>query len=536
MAWWQGTSIYQVYPRSFADSNADGIGDIDGIIERLAYLADLGVETVWVSPFFASPQRDFGYDITDYLSVAPEYGDLADAQLLIDETHRRGLKIMFDLVLNHTSDQHPWFLWSKASRANPRSDWYIWADGRGKHGRRPPNNWRSALEVKSAWRWCPERQQWYLATFLPFQPDLNWRNEQVRDAMFGTVRFWLERGVDGFRLDMFGQIMKDPQLRDNPIAPNTDTGFPRLWRRVRNENTPDNIQLAKDLRAVCREFSDPERILLGEVFGPAEISRQYLGDGDGLDLVFLFEFLQYEYDAEWFRGIIARFEEAFPAPMQPTYVLENHDRTRSIDRVGGDVAKAKVMAVLQLTLRGVPTVYNGQELGMANTPIPMRDALDPVVKTFVRWVPDAVARRLPERINRDEMRTPMQWSSGPNAGFCPPGIRPWLPVNPDHAWVNVATQEDEPDSMLSLYRRLFELRREHEVLRTGSLRLLDGLPDGVVGYVREEENASAIVLANLGTVEQRLPGRFGAAAASCGAVELSPDAVRLKPDSATVLM
>lgn len=562
MAWWQGTSIYQVYPRSFADANSDGIGDLAGIVERLDYIAGLGVETLWVSPFFASPQRDFGYDITDYEAIAPEYGVLADAQRLIDETHRRGMKIMFDLVLNHTSDQHPWFLWSKASRNNAKSDWYIWSDGRGKRGRRRPNNWRSDLEVKSAWQWCPERQQWYLATFLPFQPDLNWRNPEVRDAMFDVVRFWLRRGVDGFRLDIFGQIMKDPGLRDNPIQPNTETSFPRLWRRKYNENTADNIQLAKDLRAVCQEFSDPDRILLGEVFGPAEVLRSYLGapegsattggsdssaaqgdsSGDGLNLVFLFEFLQYSYDADWFRSTIARFEEAFPAPMQPTYVLENHDRSRSIDRVGGDIAKAKVMAVLLLTLRGVPAIYYGQELGMANTPIPIRDALDPVVKTFFRWVPDAVASRLPERINRDEMRTPMQWSGGPNAGFCPAGVRPWLPANPNRVAVNVELETADPDSILSLYRRLLALRREQPAIHRGTLRLLgdprEPLPEGVVGFDREavgEEAPGVQVLANLGVAEVTVKARFEEVLASCGDVELLADAVRLAPDSAVVL-
>lgn len=550
MAWWQGTSIYQVYPRSFADANSDGIGDLAGIIERLDYIAELGVETLWVSPFFASPQRDFGYDITDYESIAPEYGTLADAERLIGETHRRGMKIMFDLVLNHTSDQHPWFLWSKASRDNPKSDWYIWSDGRGRRGRRRPNNWRSDLEVKSAWQWCPERAQWYLATFLPFQPDLNWRNPEVRDAMFNVVRFWLGRGVDGFRLDIFGQIMKDPGLRNNPIQPNTETSFPRLWRRKYNENTADNIRLAKDLRAVCQEFSDPDRILLGEVFGPAAVLRSYLGNPSrsgnsggsstaGLNLVFLFEFLQYSYDAEWFRSTIARFEEAFPAPMQPTYVLENHDRSRSIDRVGGDVAKAKVMAVLLLTLRGVPAIYYGQELGMANTPIPIRDALDPVVKTFFRWVPDAVARRLPERINRDEMRTPMQWTGGPNAGFCPEGVRPWLPANPDHATVNAESQAGDPDSMLSLYRRLLTLRREESAIHRGTLRLLEGLPDGTVGFVREGDGAAGpvvTVLANMGQAEVTVAGRFGQELVSCGIVDRAADAVRLAPDSAVVLL
>lgn len=540
MTWWHGTSVYQIYPRSFADSDADGIGDLPGIIEHLDYLADLGVETLWVSPFFASPQRDFGYDVTDYLSVAPEYGTVEDAQRLIDQTHKRGMKILFDLVLNHTSDQHPWFIRSNASRTNPADDWYIWADGRGRGGRRPPNNWRSALEVKSAWQWSQERKQWYLATFLPFQPDLNWRNPQVKAAMFDAVRFWLARGVDGFRLDIFGQIMKDPKLRNNPVAINMSTGFPRFWRREFTENTPDNITLAKELRAVCQEFGDPDRILIGEVFGPPDVLASYLGDetdddGDGLNLVFLFDFLTYQYDATWLADIIASFEQSFPAPRQPTYVLENHDRTRSIDRVGGDVAKAKVLAVVLLTLRGVPTIYMGQELGMANTPIPLRDAVDPVVTTFFRWVPEFVARRLSETLNRDEMRTPMQWNDHPNAGFTQAGVRPWLPVGPDYRRVNVAVEHDDPDSMLALYRELFAIRRDHEVLRTGSLTLLSDLPVGVLGYRRDLNGSSITVLANLGTSVQRITRITGRILVACGDADLSEQTLQLGQDSAVVI-
>ncbi|MEI6621577.1 MAG: alpha-glucosidase [Actinomycetes bacterium] len=540
MTWWHGTSVYQIYPRSFADSDGDGIGDLPGILSKLDYLADLGVETLWVSPFFPSPQQDFGYDITDYCSVAPEYGSVEDAQRLIDETHARGMKILFDLVLNHTSDQHPWFIRSKASRTNPKDDWYIWADGRGRNGRRPPNNWRSAMEVKTAWQWSPERKQWYLATFLPFQPDLNWRNPDVKAAMFDAVRFWLARGVDGCRLDIFGQIMKDPALRNNPVHFNTGTGFPRLWARTYTENTADNIQLAKDLRAVADEFADSDRILIGEVFGSADVLQAYLGDpsdsgGSGLNLVFLFDFLAYKYDAVWFADIIASFEKSFPAPLQPTYVLENHDRIRSISRVHGDIAKAKVLAVILLTLRGVPTIYNGQEIGMANTPIPLKDALDPIVSTFFRWLPDAVARRLPETLNRDEMRTPMQWDDSPNAGFTPAGVRPWLPVGPAYQTVNVEIESADPDSMLALYRQLLALRHEHEVLRTGSLTLLPNLPPGVLGYRRELGDAAVTVLANLGTEPQPIPGLSGTALASCGGASLKDEVLHLPPDSASVV-
>ncbi|MFN8126066.1 MAG: alpha-glucosidase [Candidatus Nanopelagicales bacterium] len=538
MVWWHETTIYQVYPRSFADSDADGIGDLRGIIEHLDHLVDLGVGTVWVSPFFSSPQEDFGYDVTDYTGVSPEYGTLETAEELIEAAHDRGLHVMFDLVLNHTSDQHPWFLRSKGSRDNPKSDWYLWADGTGRDGRKPPNNWRSALEVNSAWQWSEERGQFYLATFLPFQPDLNWRNPEVKEAMFDAVRFWLGRGVDGFRLDIFGQIMKDPQLRDNPFAPHIATGFPRGWRREYTENTPDNIALARELHAVCAEFSDPDRILLGEVFGSPEVLREYNAEGQGLDLVFLFDFLLYEYDADWFTSTIRRFEESFPAPMQPTYVLENHDRSRSIDRVGGDRAKAAVLAVILLTVRGVPTVYMGQEIGMGNTYLPLDHALDPVAAKYFRWIPEVANKRLGERLNRDEVRTPMQWDGSENAGFTAPGIRPWLPVNPDYPTVNVAVEDDDPDSLLSLYRGMFAVRRELPALHRGSLDLIGGLPPDVLGYRRSDADSGqqCAVFANLGRTPRSVRAVSSETVIATGGATCADGTVTLPPDSAIVVL
>ena len=527
--WWQTTSIYQVYPRSFQDSNADGVGDLPGIINRLDHLKELGVETVWVSPFFASPQQDFGYDVTDYEAVAPEYGTLEDAQRLIDEVHSRGMKVMFDLVLNHTSDQHPWFLRSRSSRSNPKADWYIWADGRGKHGKRPPNNWKSAMEFTSAWQYCPTRRQWYMATFLPFQPDLNWRNPEVKRAMFDTVRFWLDKGVDGFRLDIFGQIMKDPDFANNPVRPRVYNGFPRLTERIHTENTADNVTLAKELRAVCEEYPG-DRALLGEVFGPPEVLKSYLGEDDGLNLVFLFEFLTFHYNAEWFRTTIQGFEDNFPAPMQPTYVLENHDRSRLLDRVHGDVAKAGVLAVILLTLRGVPTVYQGQEIGMSNTRLPFKDALDPIAASVYKHLPQFFVDRMSERLNRDEVRTPMQWDASANAGFCPDGVQPWLPVNPDYERVNVAHQDADEDSLLNLYRRLFALRQDSESLRFGPLAMLEALPDGVLGYRR----ADLIVLANMG-IEPVTVKYSGRSLVEAGEVAVGTGRVSLFPDSAVVL-
>ncbi len=537
--WWASTTLYQVYPRSFADSNGDGIGDLRGIVERLDHLVDLGVKTVWVSPFFRSPQRDFGYDVSDYRDVAPEYGTLDDAQLLIDEAHRRGLRVVFDLVLNHTSDEHPWFVESRASRTNPKADWYVWADGgRDRRGRpTPPNNWRSELQVPRAWQWSEERGQWYLASFLSFQPDLNWRNREVRGEMFDMVRAWLRRGVDGFRLDIFGSCMQDAALRDNAPWPTVYGGLPRLQTPNHTLNTEEAFEFGCDLRAVCDEF-DGDRVLLGEVFGPPSVLRRYLSHGgrDGLHLVFLFDFLATRYSAREYRNRIAQFEREFPPPMVPTYVLENHDRTRSLSRVGGDLRKAKVLATLLCTLRGVPVIYQGQEIGMENRPLSLADAKDPVAHVFGRYLPEWIHRRLPERLNRDEVRTPMQWTAGPNAGFCPAGVEPWLPVHDELGERNVASQRRDPDSLLSWYRALLALREAHESLRDGTLELADEDHPDVIRFDRVGPAERLTIAANLGRSPTRV--RLGEGvrllAASDPGCTLLDGVLALPPHSAIV--
>ncbi|MEQ8842062.1 MAG: alpha-amylase family glycosyl hydrolase [Acidimicrobiales bacterium] len=500
--WWRRATIYQVYPRSFVDSDGDGIGDLPGIIDRLAHLVDLGVDTVWVSPFFASPQRDVGYDVSDYRAVAPEYGTIDDAQRLIDRAHELGLRVLFDLVLNHTSDQHPWFLESRSSRDNPKADWYVWHDGRrGLRGRRrPPNNWRSELQIPRAWQWCEEREQWYLATFLDFQPDLNWHNPDVRREMFDMIRSWLERGVDGFRLDIFGSIMHDIELRDNGRRPLLVAGIPRLQTPDRTLNTEENFVLATELREVTDEF-DGERALLGEVFGSSEVLSRYLAyrGRPGLHLVFAFDFLAAPYRASTLRRLIAGYERDFPAPQLPTLVLENHDRARSLSRLGGDLDKAKVMATLLLTLRGVPVMYQGQEIGMTNRYIPLAEAIDPVPRAVARFLPEFLNRRLPERLNRDEVRTPMQWDARPGAGFTTADATPWLLVNDNHVDVNVAAQVGRADSLLEWYRLLLSLRREHAALHSGALELRPSSDDAdVVDFERTDGHEHVRVVANMG--------------------------------------
>jgi glycosidase len=539
--WWASTSIYQVYPRSFVDSNGDGIGDLPGVVSRLDHLVELGVKALWLSPFFRSPQRDFGYDISDYRDVAPEYGTLDDAQRLIDEAHRRGLAVIFDLVLNHTSDQHPWFVESRASRTNPRADWYVWAEGsRDRRGRPvPPNNWRSELQLPRAWQWSHERQQWYLASFLAFQPDLNWRNPAVRAEMFDMVRMWLGRGVDGFRLDIFGSCMQDAALRDNDPWPTLYAGIPRLQTPNRTLNTDDCFALAGDLRAVCDEFG-PDRVLLGEVFGLSSVLRRYVSDGGraGLHLVFLFDFLAARYSATAYRGLIARFERDFPPPMAPTYVLENHDRARSLSRVGGDLRKARVLATLLCTLRGVAVLYQGQEIGMENRYIPLADAKDPMAQTVARHLPEWLNQRLPERLNRDEVRSPMQWTAAPHAGFCPPDVAPWLPTHDNVPQRNVESQVRDPDSLLTWYRTLLALRAEREALREGRLELAADTARHVIRYDRVGEHERIVVVANLGDAltEMRLGEGATLLAASDPGCGLIDGAVTLPPHTAVVAL
>ena len=415
--WWQTTTIYQIYPRSFADSNDDGIGDLGGIISKLDYIQDLGFETIWVSPFFCSPQQDFGYDVSDYCDIAPEYGRMAEAEALIKAVHQRGMRVLFDLVLNHTSIQHPWFQESRSSRSNPKRDWYIWRDGNANS---PPNNWK-AIPGGPGWHFDDKTGQWFYTSFLPFQPDLNWRNPAVKQAMFDVVRFWLDKGVDGFRLDIFHSIYKDAQFRDNPFSwhflPQDDqAGFFQEWKYSLNQ--PEVFNLAKELRALVQKYR-PDRMLIGEVFGSDENQKRFLGEKqEGLNLIFLWELLNLKTTAAFLRKVIQHYEQNYPVPYTPVYVFGNHDRKRLISQCGGDLRIAKLLALFQFTVRGVPVTYYGEEIGMAEVLMSAKTALDPVGRKYA-WVPSILADMLGLYVNRDGCRTPMQWEASPNAGFCP---------------------------------------------------------------------------------------------------------------------
>lgn len=478
LPWYHKTTIYQIYPRSFMDSNGDGVGDLQGIIQRLDYLREVGFETIWVSPFFASPQQDFGYDVSDYLSIAPEFGRMDDALQLIEETHRRGMRIVFDLVLNHTSDQHTWFLESRSSRDNPKADWYLWRD--------MPNNWHS-MTGGSGWHYVQERAQYYWASFLPFQPDLNWRNPDVKQTMFDITRFWFSKGVDGYRLDIFNTIYKDEQFRNNPftfkLAPTPDDTSGYFQKTVHSQNQPESFELAKEFRNVTREFGEP--LTIGEIAASREVLRRYAGEttNDGLTLVFDFEMLQFKFRAEYFRALIEKIEAHFPPPFMPVYVFSNLDKRRSIHRLGDDVRKAKLLAMLQFTVRGVPCTYYGEEIGMTNLKLPFKTALDPIPHKY-NFAPRLLFDLLDVTVNRDEVRTPMQWDETRNAGFSS-AEKTWLPVHPNYAEVNVENETRDEDSLLNTFKRLLIFRRENEAMQEGSLEFLEGLPPNVLGFTRD---------------------------------------------------
>jgi len=496
--WWKKTTIYQIYPRSYQDTTGDGIGDLPGIIARLDHIQELGFETIWLSPFFASPQQDWGYDISGYRKIAPEYGRLADAERLIREIHQRDMKVIFDLVLNHSSDKHPWFIESRASRDNPKSDWYIWRTGKGKN--HPPNNWK-AIPGGSGWHYNPQRDQWYYASFLPFQPDLNWRNPEVKKEMIQVAKYWLDKGVDGFRLDIFHAIYKAEGFQNNPIhwtyIPKEEKyGFFTEWKYTVNQ--PETIQLAHELRQVFDQYQ-PHRFMIGEIFGQDEIIKKYLGDGSqGMHSIFLWDLMEFKLKAEFFWRVLQQYETEYPSPLTPVLVLGNHDSRRWIDRVKGDLDKAKLIALLQLTARGIPVVYYGEEIGLPEGDIPAREALDPVGQRYA-WAPDWLLDLFGLYVNRDNCRTPMAWDRSQKAGFTDPDVDPWLPLSADPAAANVKDQLEDPGSILNWYRTLLRFRQATPALHAGTLQLLPRslTQKGLLGFIRKFEDQAYGILINM---------------------------------------
>ncbi len=514
--------IYQVYPRSFADSDGDGIGDLAGIIEHLDYLVELGVDAVWLSPIYPSPMADFGYDVANYVEVDPLFGTLADFDRLVAEGHRRGLRIILDFVPNHTSDQHPWFKEARSSRDNPYRDWYLWRDPAPDGG--PPNNWLSNFGG-SAWEWDPATRQYYYHAFLPEQPDLNWRNVEVQRAMSEVLRFWLDRGVDGFRVDVIWHLVKDSEFRDNPPNEDYTADLPpyNRFRPLYSTDRPEVHEVIAALRRVTDEYAD--RVLLGEIYLPVERLVTYYGaQGEGVHLPFNFQLVLLPWDAEVIDDAIREYEAALPSVGWPTWVLSNHDRPRIASRVGAE--QARIAAMLLLTLRGTPTIYYGDEIGMESAPIAEEDVRDP----FEQRVPGL-------QLGRDPSRTPMQWDASKYAGFST--VEPWLPLPPDAATRNVQQQLADPRSMLALHRRLLAIRRD-PALALGSFEPLPRRR-GVVAYVRRHGQTAYAAILNLAPtpdvyeLPDGLRGEIVLSTALDRAEEPAREEIRLRADEGVLI-
>ncbi len=520
LKWWQTATFYQNYPRSFADGNGDGIGDLRGTIGRLDYLQQLGIGAIWLSPHYPSPQFDCGYDVANYTDVNPEYGDLDSFQELLREAHRRDIRLILDLVLNHTSDQHPWFLESRSSRDNLRRDWYVWRDATPNS---PPNNWYSSFGG-SAWEYDPATGQSYYHMFFKQQPDLNWRSMEVRQAMYDGMRFWLDMGVDGFRIDAVDTLFEDPALpdHDSPLtqaelmkqfntieAPNQRRAAEHAWKRMfyYQHGQPGMMEVIQELRQVVDEY--PDRLLVGETD-----DLSYCGD-DKLHMVFNFPLMQ----AGRLTPSVVRSNQRkrlaqMPAGVWPCNTLGNHDTGRSMTRYADgkhDTRIAVANLALLLTLRGTPFLYNGEEIGMTDLLLEDLNQFRDITgmhlyEVLTDWIgmPAGEALKIAAQNTRDRARTPMQWSTAANAGFSPQGVQTWLPVHPNYAdGVNVEAQDADPASLLNHYRRLLNLRRSAPALLDGDYTELQVVPRGCLAYIRRSESTGQTCLVALNLSARR---------------------------------
>jgi alpha-glucosidase len=514
-AWWRSGVLYQIYPLSFADSNGDGFGDLPGIGEHLDHLAWLGVDGIWLSPITVSPNEDWGYDVADYRAVQPDLGSLADVDRLIDAAGALGIRVLLDLVPNHTSEQHPWFVESRSSRDAARRDWYVWADP--KPDGSPPNNWISSFGGP-AWKLDPGTGQFYMFNHLPQQPDLNWWNDGVRAEFDGILRFWSDRGVAGFRIDVCNLIVKDAELRDNPPATDEDDpGTRALGQRVVfNGNRPEVHDVIRHWREIADSYEAP-RVLIGEtpVEKSDELARFYGVDGDELHLAFNFPFITAPLDAEPLRRLVEATEALLPRDAWPVWTGSNHDMSRLATRwAGDDERRIRVALMMLLTLRGTPVLYQGDEIGLGDVAVAREQLRDPLGIKY--W---------PAYAGRDAMRTPMHWRDAPGGGFTGPDVVPWLPLG-DTAR-NVADQRADPGSVLALTRDLIAFRRQHAELRAGSYSTL-GAPDGVWAWTRGSRFVVALNLSESDADLAGMTGRISIATDRARDGEAVPDSLRLR--------
>ena len=476
--WWRDGIIYQIYPRSFQDSNGDGIGDLPGITSRLDYLADLGIDAIWLSPIYPSPDIDFGYDVSNYTAIDPKFGSMEDFNILVREAHKRNIRVVLDLVLNHTSDQHPWFLEAKKSKANPFHDYYLWREPRP--GNKAPNNWQSVFGG-GGWEWNEETGEYYFHMFYKEQPDVNWRNPKVRQEMLDVFRFWCDKGVDGFRLDVFNAYFKHKDLPDNPyqfgIRP-----FDRL-KHIYDADQPEMFALTGEIRAILDSYS--ERYAVGETFlGGVEKAAEYCKPGL-LHAAFDFELEHCRWNAQKMNEVIQRWENALHEGSWPNNVMNNHDTPRSATRFGQgeNDQRLKTAATLLLTLRGTPFLYYGEEIGMRDIPIRKNQIQDPIGKHY--W---------PFYSGRDGCRSPMQWDSSLNSGFSKGNG--WLPLHMNAMQRNVETQSDDPNSLFNYYKKLITLRKNSTALRQGMYQALTFEPRSLMAYLRQSKEETILVALN----------------------------------------
>lgn len=482
---WSKAIIYQIYPRSFKDSNNDGIGDLKGITQKIDYLADLGINTIWISPMYKSPMIDFGYDVSDYYKIDPIFGCLKDFDLLAKQAHRRKIKIIMDFIPSHTSTLYSWFLESRSSKDNPKRDWYIWKDGKSNES--PPNNWLSVFGG-SRWKLDKKTNQYYLHTFLTEQADLNWRNKEVKEAMLGILKFWLERGVDGFRVDAFDHIYKDKRFLDEPPNPKYRRGVDDPYDsqlHIYTKSQPGLHGLIKTFSSILKQYG--EKFMITESYVDLETLIRFYKAGDILHAPFNFQFILLPWGTSHYKQFIDQFDKAVGKNYLPTYVLGNHDRSRVATRVG--YLGAQTAAMLQLTLRGIPTIYYGEEIGMIDGIIPAEKIQDP----FEKNVPG-------KGLGRDPERTPMQWNSKKNAGFS--NAEPWLPISNNYKKTNVETQSNNPTSMLNLYKKLIRYRQKSKALLFGTYKSLDIKNEEVFAYTRDFNKDRLLILLNFSDRKQ----------------------------------
>ncbi len=486
--WWKDGVIYQIYPRSFMDGNGDGVGDLMGIISRMDYLADLGIDAIWLSPINPSPDADFGYDVADYLGIDSKYGDLALFDRLVSAAHERGIRIVLDLVLNHTSEEHPWFIESRSSLHNDRRGWYIWRDGRDG-GKKPPNDWQSVFGG-GAWEYDERTGQYYYHMFTRQQPDLNWRNPQVYAEMMNVFRYWADRGVDGFRLDVFNNYFKDAQFRDNPTKPGIRP-FDRQVHRY-DTNQSEMMRVVADIRSVLDEY--PERYVVGETFmANTKITASYSGPGKLHAAFDFYSLIKTPWNPGRYLNAIQHQDKELPVEAWPIYVLNNHDNRRITTRIraGEDDEKLKVSAALLLTLRGTPFLYYGEEIGMRDIHVSRSEIQDPVGKRY--W---------PIPVGRDGCRSPMQWTDEPYSGFST--VEPWLKLHPGYPDRNVESQSKNPNSLLNFYKSLLRLRRENNALRRGIFIPLNHDPQRVLAYMRQDNDSRILIALNFARRRSKL--------------------------------